>query len=132
MNLRIISGLILFQFLGTNVQLTAQDCDTTIYEVVEKMPEYPGGWPEFYKYVGKIQYPLIADSCYLTSKLYFQFIVNCDGSISDLKPLMNSDHPYSKIILRHLQQMPNWKPGEEKNQLVPVRLIIPVRLCFLN
>jgi protein TonB len=97
------------------------------YEVVEEMPEFPGGMAECLKFIGKnIKYPTIAQENGVQGRVIIQFVVNQDGSIVD-PVVMRSVDPYlDKEALRVIKMMPKWKPGKQRGKAVRVKYTVPV------
>ena len=98
-----------------------------IFQVVEEMPEYPGGMGECLKFLAKnIKYPTIAQENGVQGRVIVQFVVNKDGSIVD-PVVMRSVDPYlDKEALRVIKTMPNWKPGKQRGKPVRVKFTVPV------
>ena len=84
-----------------------------IFQVVEEMPEFPGGMAECLKFLAKnIKYPTIAQENGVQGRVIVQFVVNSDGTIVD-PVVMRSVDPYlDKEALRVIKMMPKWKPGK--------------------
>lgn len=98
-----------------------------IFQVVEKMPEFPGGAAELMKYLRKnIKYPTICQEQGIQGRVVVSFVVNQDGSIVDpivMKPV----NPYlDKEALRVISTMPKWTPGEQRGKPVRVKFTVPV------
>ena len=98
-----------------------------IFQVVEEMPEFPGGMAECLKFIGKnIKYPTIAQENGVQGRVIIQFVVNQDGSIVD-PVVMRSVDPYlDKEALRVIKTMPKWKPGKQRGKAVRVKYTVPV------
>ncbi|WP_443914557.1 energy transducer TonB [Phocaeicola plebeius] len=98
-----------------------------IFQVVEEMPEFPGGMAECLKFIGKnIKYPTIAQENGVQGRVIIQFVVNQDGSIVD-PVVMRSVDPYlDKEALRVIKMMPKWKPGKQRGKAVRVKYTVPV------
>lgn len=102
--------------------------DTTVYKVVEKMPEFPGGEEKLYEYLGKnITYETCLD--YHKFKLYISFIIEKDGSISNVKEAKNDEEKMALKIINAIKNMPKWIPGEQEGKKVRVKYILPVLFC---
>lgn len=96
----------------------------TIYKAsdVEILPEYPGGLKSMYNFIA-------ANFKYLGSrnKCYVSFVVNSDGSISNVKAARdNAD--MGKEAVRVINLMPKWKPGEIKGKKVRVEFLLPIHI----
>lgn len=102
--------------------------EETIFMVVEKMPEFPGGQAELFKYLSKsIKYPVIAQENGIQGRVICQFTVNRDGSIVDVRAVRSSgDASLDKEAIRVIQSMPKWKPGEQRGKAVRVNYTVPV------
>ena len=98
-----------------------------IFQVVEEMPEFPGGMAECLKFLAKnIKYPTIAQENGVQGRVIVQFVVNQDGSIVD-PVVVRSVYPYlDKEALRVIQMMPKWKPGKQRGKAVRVKYTVPV------
>lgn len=98
-----------------------------IFQVVEEMPEFPGGMAECLKFISKnIKYPTIAQENGVQGRVIIQFVVNQDGSIVD-PVVMRSVDPYlDKEALRVIKMMPKWKPGKQRGKAVRVKYTVPV------
>lgn len=112
----------------TPVEVEEEDPEEQqIFQVVEEMPEFPGGMAECLKFLAKnIKYPTIAQENGVQGRVIVQFVVNKDGSIVD-PVVMRSVDPYlDKEALRVIQMMPKWKPGKQRGKEVRVKYTVPV------
>lgn len=101
--------------------------DDKVYEVVEVMPEYPGGQNELLTYLARnIKYPEESVKNKEEGRVSLTFIVNKDGSISDVKVVRNATPPLDAEAIRIVKSMPNWTPGKEKGKVVRVAYTVPV------
>ena len=101
--------------------------EQTIFQVVEVMPEFPGGMGECLKFLGKnIKYPTIAQENGIQGRVIVQFVVNKDGSIVDPVVVRSVDPYLDKEALRVIQTMPKWKPGQQRGKAVRVKYTVPV------
>ena len=98
-----------------------------IFQVVEEMPEFPGGMAECLKFLAKnIKYPTIAQENGVQGRVIVQFVVNQDGSIVDPVVVRSVDPYLDKEALRVIQMMPKWKPGKQRGKAVRVKYTVPV------
>lgn len=98
-----------------------------IWTSVEKMPEFPGGEAELYKYLSKnLKYPDIATQQGITGKVYVQFVVEKDGSIANPKVLRDIGGGCGDEALRVVRSMPKWTPGIQRTKKVRVQYTLPV------
>lgn len=104
-----------------------EDSDPTIYTVVEKQPEFPGGQAALMQYLSKnIKYPKIAAENGVQGRVIVQFVVNKDGSIVDAVVTRGIDPYLDEEALRLVNAMPKWKPGEQRNKPVRARFTLPI------
>lgn len=99
-----------------------------VYEVVEKMPEFPdGGMPGLMKYLSaNIRYPEAAHKAGTQGRVTVQFVVGKDGSIGNVSILRGVDPALDAEAIRVISGMPKWKPGTQKGEPVNVRYTVPV------
>lgn len=98
-----------------------------IFQVVEEMPEFPGGMAECLKFLAKnIKYPTIAQENGVQGRVIVQFVVNQDGSIVDPVVVRSVDPYLDKEALRVIKMMPKWKPGKQRGKAVRVKYTVPV------
>ena len=98
-----------------------------IFQVVEEMPEFPGGMAECLKFISKnIKYPPIAQESGIQGRVIIQFVVNQDGSIVDPVVMRTVDPYLDKEALRVIMMMPKWKPGKQRGKPVRVKYTVPV------
>lgn len=99
-----------------------------VYEVVEKMPEFPdGGMSGLMKYLSaNIRYPEAAHKAGTQGRVTVQFVVGKDGSIGNVSILRGVDPALDAEAIRVISGMPKWKPGTQKGEPVNVRYTVPV------
>ena len=98
-----------------------------IFQVVEEMPEYPGGMSELMKYFStNMRYPKEAQSKGIQGRVIVQFVVEKDGSITDAKVMKPVDPQLDAEALRAVNAMPKWTPGKQRGKAVRVRYTLPV------
>ena len=104
------------------------DPDYPVYEVVETMPEYPdGGMSGMMQFLSKnIRYPVNAQKNGTQGRVTVQFVVNADGSISNIGIIRGVDPELDGEAVRVISTMPNWKPGMQKGKAVRVKYTVPV------
>ncbi len=105
----------------------AEPEEQTIFEVVEQMPEFPGGQAALLQYLGKnIRYPTIAQEQGTQGRVIVQFVVNKDGSIVDAQVVRSVDPYLDKEAIRVINTMPKWTPGKQRGKPVRVKFTVPV------
>lgn len=102
--------------------------DDSVYSVTEVPPQFPGGMGKLMEYLASnIKYPQEAKENKIEGKVYLSFIVEPDGSISNVKVLKGIGYGCDKEAARVLKQMPKWSPGKDKGEAVRVKFNIPIR-----
>ena len=95
--------------------------------LVEELPQFPGGAVEFMKWLTKnLKYPSSAQQRKVQGRVLAQFIVNKDGSISDLELVEKLDPQCDREALRVLRMMPKWKAGIMDAKPCRTRVCIPI------
>ncbi len=98
-----------------------------IFLVVEESAEPEGGMAAFYKYVGKeMDYPKQARRMGVEGRVFVQFVVDKDGSLTDIKVLKGIGSGCDEEAVRVLQAAPKWKPGKQRGRPVKQRMSIPI------
>lgn len=97
------------------------------FRIVEELPEFPGGATEFMKWLTKnLTYPRTAQERKIQGKVIAQFIVNKDGSISNLQLVQRVDPALDREALRVLGMMPRWKAGIQDAKPCRTQVCIPI------
>ncbi len=103
----------------------------SIYIVVENMPEFPGGRKALFKYLSdNIKYPESAKKKGIHGRVFINFTVEKDGSISDVKILRGIGGGCDEEAIRVVKAMPKWKPGEQDGKVVRVDFNLPVKFVL--
>ena len=109
------------------VTMPNPDQPDVIFDVVETMPEFPGGMDSLMAYLSRtIKYPEEARENGIQGKVYAQFVVQKDGSLSDIKVIRGIGGGCDEEAVNAIKNMPNWKPGTQRGKNVNVRFILPV------
>ncbi len=99
-----------------------------IYSIVEQMPEFPGGEEEMVKFISrKLHYPTKARDMNIEGMVVLSFIVETDGSLTDLQVLRGVGGGITEEAEQIVGKMPKWKPGNQQGHSVPVRMSLPIR-----
>lgn len=99
-----------------------------VHVIVEKMPEFPGGIAAMMNYFGKsIRYPLAAREQNIQGRVFLNFVVEKDGSISNVVVLRGIGGGCDEEAVRVVQEMPKWNPGLQNGKAVRVSFNLPVR-----
>ena len=98
-----------------------------IFQIVEEMPSFPGGEAELLKYVAThIKYPQIARETGIQGRVFVGFVVEPDGSVSNVKILRGIGGGCDEEAVRVIKSLPKWKPGKQRGKAVRVSYQIPV------
>ena len=98
-----------------------------VFDVVEQMPEYPGGQAALFEYLSKnIKYPADAEKKKVEGKVFVTFVVDSDGKITDVSLLKKGFPSLDAEAIRVISAMPNWIPGRQKGQAVRVKYTVPI------
>ena len=98
-----------------------------IFQIVEEMPAFPGGEQKLMEYVGKnIKYPQIARETGIQGRVFIGFVVEPDGSVSNVKLLRGIGGGCDEEAMRVVKSMPKWKPGKQRGKAVRVSYMLPV------
>jgi periplasmic protein TonB len=111
------------------IDLPEPDIETEpeVFDIVESMPKYVGGMGEFYKFVGEnLKYPSQARRIGVGGKVFVHFIVDKDGTLSNIKIARGIGAGCDEEVLRILAMSPNWIPGKQRGNPVRVRMMLPI------
>ena len=98
-----------------------------VFDVVEQMPRYPGGDAALMSFLGSnIHYPPVAEENGIQGRVVCTFVVERDGSISDVKVAKSVDPSLDKEALRVVRSMPRWNPGKQNGKAVRVKYTVPI------
>ena len=101
--------------------------EDTVYQIVEEMPEFPGGENALMEYVSKnVVYPEEAKEKEIQGRVFISFVVEKDGSIGEVKVLRGIGGGCDEESVRVISDMPKWKPGKQKGEAVRVSYQIPI------
>lgn len=100
---------------------------TKIFDVVEEMPSFPGGNGALMSYLASnIKYPFVAQENGVQGRVIVSFVVERDGSISDVRVARSVDPSLDREAQRVVKSMPRWKPGKQNGSAVRVKYTVPV------
>ena len=100
---------------------------TKVFDVVEEMPSFPGGQGALMQYLASnIKYPVVAQENGVQGRVIVSFVVERDGSISDVKVARSVDPSLDREAQRVVKSMPKWKPGKQNGSAVRVKYTVPV------
>ena len=98
-----------------------------VYDVVEQMPEYPGGMPAMIEFLQtNLNYPKDAKKQKVGGRVLVMFVVETDGSMSNVRVAKKIFPSLDAEALRVVKAMPKWNPGKEKGKPVRVNFTLPI------
>lgn len=99
-----------------------------VYDVCDKSAEFPGGFNAMLSFISStLEYPQQSKENNVEGRVLVKFIVEKDGSISNVEILKGLDEYCNQEAMRVIKAMPRWKPGENKNKVVRQQFAIPIR-----
>ena len=101
--------------------------ETKVFEVVEQMPSFPGGDAALMAYLrDNMKYPVVAAENGVQGRVVVSFVVERDGSITDVKVARSVDPSLDREAVRVVKGMPHWIPGKQNGSAVRVKYNVPV------
>jgi TonB family protein len=101
--------------------------EKVIFQVVEEMPQFPGGMGEAMKFLAKnMKYPVAAQQAKIEGRVIVQFVVGKDGSVSDVKVMRGVSPELDAEAIRVVGMMPKWIPGKQRGKAVAVKYTMPI------
>ncbi len=98
-----------------------------VYDVVEQMPSFPGGYGALLEYLAThVKYPVVAQKNGVQGRVIVSFIVECDGSITDVRVERSVDPSLDREAIRVVSSMPRWSPGKLNGYIVRVKYNVPI------
>jgi len=118
---------ILFTINTTAMAQNKKTSNDKVFEKVEDMPEFPGGEQAMMDFVSKnVVYPEEAINKGIAGRVFVGFIVEKDGSVSEVKVLRGIGGGCDEEAVRVVKSMPKWKPGKMKGKPVRVSYMMPI------
>jgi len=109
------------------VEEEEEEKEDEIFQVVEQDPEFPGGVEALYKFVQQnIKYPQLAKENNITGRVFVQFVVEKDGSVSNVRAARDIGGGCGAEAVRVVKSMPKWKPGKQRGKAVRAAYTLPV------
>ena len=101
--------------------------ETKVFDVVEQMPSFPGGQAALFQWLSNnIKYPVVAEENGVQGRVIVTFVVERDGSITDVRVVKSVDPSLDKEAVRVTKSMPHWIPGKQNGSAVRVKYTLPV------
>lgn len=102
-----------------------------IFLVVESMPSFPGGEAKIYEFLSNnLTYPVMAKESGIQGKVYMTFVVERDGSITDVRVLRGIGGGCDEEAIRVINSMPRWTPGKQRGIPVRVQFNLPIKFTL--
>jgi len=133
------NALLIIIFSICAIALQAQTTDSTqtesdgisVFNLVEKQPEFPGGEQALLDYIGSnVHYPKKARKKNIQGTVYISFIVEKDGKVSTVRVLRGIGGGCDEEAVRVVSSMPAWKPGYQRGKPVRVQFNLPIRFIL--
>lgn len=113
--------------------INQEESSDEVFQMVEQMPEFPGGDEKLTEFIGKnLKYPYIASENGIEGRVIVRFVVGKDGSVSGAEVLRGIDPSCDKEALRVINSLPKWIPGKQNGKAVRVYFTIPVLFQLQN
>lgn len=114
---------------GTGPVQQVVEEDNNIYNTagIEVKPDFPGGINKFYSYIQR-NFQAVDDENFPGGKVFVSFVVEKDGSLTDIKILRDAGYGTGKEAERVLKKCPKWVPGEQNGKKVRVLYSLPISL----
>lgn len=105
----------------------AEEASNKVFTVVEQMPSFPGGMGALNSYLhNNVRYPTVAQENGVQGRVVVSFVVERDGSITDVQVARSVDPSLDKEAVRVINSMPKWQPGKQNGSSVRVKYNVPV------
>jgi protein TonB len=102
--------------------------DDEVFVVVEEQAEFPGGLDSMYAYIVKnLKYPELAKEKGIEGRVFVNFIIEKDGSISNVKILRGIGGGCEEAAVEMIKNMPKWKPAKQRGKPVRCQFNLPIK-----
>ena len=124
----IMSLMVLFGLTTVSAQKTVvAQKNQQVFDVVEQMPEYPGGPGALIEYLSQnVKYPEDAKQQKIEGRVLATFVVETDGSVSNVEVVKPAFPSLDAEAVRLLSAMPKWIPGKQNGKVVRVKFTVPI------
>jgi len=118
---------------NSDVKQVTEEDPNKIFTAVEQEPSFPGGIEKFYAYLGRnIHYPAVAKENNVQGKVFLTFVVERDGSLTDIKVLRGIGSGCDEEAVRVLKAAPKWKAGIQNGRPVRVQYNVPITFTLTS
>jgi len=112
-------------------QVIEQAAPQEIFTVVEESPSFAGGEESRIKFLQQnISYPQVAKEAGIQGTVFVTFVVEVDGSVSDVKVLRGIGGGCDEEAIRVVRSMPKWSPGKQRGRPVRVQFNMPIKFIL--
>ncbi|MDY6121798.1 MAG: energy transducer TonB [Porphyromonas sp.] len=110
-----------------------EEDENKVFMIVEQQPEFPGGTAALMKWLStNVRYPEVAIENNIQGRVIVSFVVEKDGSTTDVKVVRGVDPALDKEAIRLASSMPKWSPGKQRGKPVRSRFTLPVAFQLRN
>ena len=104
-----------------------EEGQSDIFILVEQQPQFPGGEAALMKFIKEnLRYPSVLNESCIQGRVTLSFIIEEDGSITDIKCMRSPHDDLTKEAIRVVKLMPKWLPGKQNGKAVRVKYVLPV------
>jgi len=126
MKLATLAFVLFLSFSFAQPTATAQ-VDDNIYSLVDQQPTYPGGMSAFFKYIqSNLQYPSAAKAAGIEGRVFVEYVIEKDGSVTGAKVLKGLNSECDKEALRLISNSEKWMAGKIDGKKVRVKMALPL------
>lgn len=126
-----IFSLICFFFMMALPMNAQSESSTKVYDEVDEMPSFPGGLNGLMTFLAQnMVYPVTAQENGVQGRVIISFVVETDGSITDVKVARSVDPSLDREAMRVVKAMPKWMPGKKDGKPVRVKYTVPMVFHF--
>jgi protein TonB len=113
-------------FVEMDIEIQEEKAEE-IFTIVEQQPVPVGGFSAFYSYVSEnLKYPKRAQLGNIQGRVYIEFVVEKDGSLTDIKTMKGIGGGCDEEACRIIANAPKWNPGKQRGRPVRVKMVIPI------
>lgn len=124
---KLLFFLVALMVASVSVAQNQENPEKRVFDVVEKMPEFPGGSVGLMKWLSdNVKYPAKAEEGGIQGRVVCTFVIERDGSVTDVRVARSIDPLLDSEAVRVLSKMPKWNPGTQGGKPVRVKYTVPV------
>jgi protein TonB len=124
---KLLFFLVALMVASVSVAQNQENPEKRVFDVVEKMPEFPGGSAGLMKWLSdNVKYPAKAEEGGIQGRVVCTFVIERDGSVTDVRVARSIEPLLDNEAVRVLSKMPKWNPGTQNGKPVRVKYTVPV------